>query len=164
MREVSLSEICLYCHHCPHRYRRRRHSSHHCERRRGPRGTRERTGCLLGLRPGNRLIARHPLLVVHVRLDQACVDRKPLAGNQPSRYALRHHALEYPAQGIALAKAFVPCAAEHRMVGYTVLDTELAEPTIGMPYFKVAICGFASKRAIPFRGMQVSRRTRGYRY
>jgi hypothetical protein len=25
----------------------------------------------------------------------------------------------------------VPCAAEHRMVGDTVLDAELAEPTIG---------------------------------
>jgi hypothetical protein len=31
----------------------------------------ERTGSLIGLRPGNRLIARHPLLLVHGCLDQA---------------------------------------------------------------------------------------------
>src|SRR5262249_15300100 len=53
------------------------------------------------------------------------------AAAQPSRDALRHHALEHPAQGIALAKAVMSCAAEHRMVGDTVLDTELAEPTVG---------------------------------
>ena len=32
------------------------------------------TGCLLGFRPGNRLIARHPLVLVHVRLDQARIN------------------------------------------------------------------------------------------
>src|SRR5262249_61600671 len=83
------------------------------------------TQCLLGLRPGNRLIARRPLLLVHVCLDQARIDRKPPASNQPSRDALRHHALKHPAQGVALAKALVPCAADHRMVGDTVLDAEL---------------------------------------
>src|SRR5262249_38596959 len=90
-----------------------------------------RTRCLLGLRPGNRLIAGRPLLLVHVCLDQARIDRKPFAANQPNRDALRHHALKHPAQGVALAKALVPCAAEHRMVGDTVLDAELTEPAIG---------------------------------
>src|SRR6516165_12014830 len=33
-----------------------------------------RTGRFLGLRPGNRLIARHPLLLVDIGLDQARVD------------------------------------------------------------------------------------------
>src|SRR5262249_9795562 len=56
-----------------------------------------RTRCLLGLRPGNRLIAGRPLLLVHVCLDQARIDRKPFAANQPNRDALRHHALEHPA-------------------------------------------------------------------
>jgi len=72
-----------------------------------------RTGCLLGLRPGNGLIARRSLLLVHVCLDQARIDRNPFAANQPSRDALRHHALKNPPQGVALAKAFMPCAAEH---------------------------------------------------
>ena len=36
-------------------------------------------GCLLGLRPGNRLIARHPLLLVHCCLDQARIDVNPLS-------------------------------------------------------------------------------------
>jgi hypothetical protein len=57
-----------------------------------------RTGCLLGLWPGNRLIARHRLLLVHVCLDQARIDRKPFAANQPGRDALRHHAFENPPQ------------------------------------------------------------------
>src|SRR5262249_33702749 len=46
-----------------------------------------RTGCLLGFRPNSRLIARHPLLLVHVRLDQARIDRKTLTANQPGRHA-----------------------------------------------------------------------------
>src|SRR6516164_4573011 len=33
-----------------------------------------RTGRFLGLRPGNRLIARHPLLLVDIGLDQARID------------------------------------------------------------------------------------------
>src|SRR5262249_47823291 len=51
-----------------------------------------RTRCLLGLRPGNRLIARRPLLLVHICFDQARIDRKPFAANQPNRDALRHYA------------------------------------------------------------------------
>jgi hypothetical protein len=33
-----------------------------------------RTGRVLGLRPGNRLTARHPLLLVDIGLDQARID------------------------------------------------------------------------------------------
>jgi hypothetical protein len=44
-----------------------------------------RTGCLLGLRPGDRLIAGQPLLLGRVCPDQARIDRKPFAANQPSR-------------------------------------------------------------------------------
>src|SRR5262249_43696161 len=72
-----------------------------------------RTGCLLRLRPGNRLIARQPLLLGCVCLDQARIDRKPLAADQPGRDALRYHAFENLPQGVALAKAFMPRAAEH---------------------------------------------------
>ena len=45
----------------------------------------------------NWLIARRSaLLLVHIRFDQARIDRKTLATNQTSRNALRHHALKYP--------------------------------------------------------------------
>src|SRR5262249_12446094 len=55
-----------------------------------------RTGCLLGL-PGDRLIAGQPLLLSRVCPDQARIDRKSLAANQPSCDALRHYAFEHPA-------------------------------------------------------------------
>ena len=76
-----------------------------------------RMGCLLCLRPAHRLVAGNPLLLVHIRLDQARIDRERFAANQPGRDAHRHHALEHPAQGIALAEAFMPGTAEHRMIG-----------------------------------------------
>ena len=76
-----------------------------------------RMGCLLRLRPGDRLVARNPLLLVHIRLDQARIDRERFAADQPGRDTHRHHALEHPSQSIALTKAFVPSAAEHRMIG-----------------------------------------------
>src|SRR6266536_6272105 len=85
-----------------------------------------RMRCFLGLRPGNRPITGDPLLLVHIRLDQARIDRKPFAANQPDRDAPRHHALEYPAQGIALTETLVPRTAEHGMVRDLVFDTELA--------------------------------------
>ena len=90
-----------------------------------------RMGCLLCLRPCNRLVARYPFLLVHIRLDQARIDRERFAPNQPGRNAHRHHSLEDPAQGIALSEAFLPRTAEHGVVGYFVFDAELAEPTIG---------------------------------
>ena len=84
-------------------------------------------GCLLCLRPSNRLVTGCPLLLVHVRLNQARIDRKRFAANQPSRDAHRHHTLEHSAQGIALTEALVPRTAEDRMIGNLVLDAELAK-------------------------------------
>ena len=75
------------------------------------------TGCLLHPRPGNRLVAGKTLILVHIRLDQARIDRKCLAAAKPGYDAHRHHALEHSPQSIALAKALVPRAAEHRMIG-----------------------------------------------
>jgi hypothetical protein len=37
----------------------------------------------------------------------------------------------------SLSQAFVPCAAEHRRVGDTVLDAELAEPAIGKVHLHI---------------------------
>ena len=89
-----------------------------------------RMGCFLRLRPGNRLVTGHPLLLIHIRLDQARIDRECFAANKPSRDAHRHYALEHAAQGIALTKTLVPRTAEHRMIGDIVLDPELAKPPI----------------------------------
>jgi len=90
-----------------------------------------RMRCFLTLRPGNRLVAAEPLLLVHICLDQARINRERFATNKPSRNACRHHTLEHPAQGVALTKAIMPRTAEHRMIGYPVLDTELAKPPVG---------------------------------
>src|SRR5688572_30689834 len=84
-----------------------------------------RMGCLFRLRPGDRLVARRSLLLVHIRLDQARIDRKRFAAHKPSRDAHSHHALKHPPQSIALAEAFVPGPAEHRMIGDLIFDTEL---------------------------------------
>src|SRR6266481_2066709 len=62
-------------------------------------------------RPGNRLVAREPLLLVHICLDQARINRERFATDKPSRDACRHHTLEHPAQGIALTKALMPRTA-----------------------------------------------------
>ncbi len=55
-----------------------------------------RMGCLLCLWPCKRLVAGDPLCLVHIRLDQARIDRERFASNQPGHDAHRHHALEYP--------------------------------------------------------------------
>src|SRR5579859_2586338 len=89
------------------------------------------TGCHLRLRPSNRLVARSPLMLVHIRLNQARIDRERFAADEPGRDAHRYHALEYTAQSIALAEPLVPRATEHRMIGNLVLDAELAKPPVG---------------------------------
>src|SRR6185369_8586511 len=93
-----------------------------------------RTGCLLRLRPGDRLVARNALLLVHIGFDQACIDRKCFTANQPSCDARSHYALKDPAQCIALAEALVPRTAKHRMIGDLVLDAEPTKPAIGEIY------------------------------
>jgi hypothetical protein len=42
------------------------------------------------------LVAGDPLRLVHIRLDQARIDRECLASNQPGCNANCHHALKYP--------------------------------------------------------------------
>src|SRR5215467_5523813 len=90
-----------------------------------------RIGSLIRLRPCKRLIAGDPLLLVHIRLDQARVDRERLAPHQPSRDTHRHHTFEHPTQGIALAEAFASRTAKYRVIGNLVFNTELTEPAIG---------------------------------
>src|SRR4029077_13982341 len=88
-------------------------------------------GGLLCLRPCNRLVAGDPLLLVYIRLDQACIDREPVAPTQPGRNAHCHYTLEDPTQSVALPEAFVPRTAEYRVIGDPVLNAELAEPPVG---------------------------------
>ncbi|MEA2919218.1 MAG: hypothetical protein QOJ15_11299 [Bradyrhizobium sp.] len=76
------------------------------------------------------LISGYTPGLVHIRLDQARIDRKRFAADQPRRDTRHHHALKYPPQGITLTKALMPCAAEHRMIGNPVLDVELAKPPV----------------------------------
>ena len=83
------------------------------------------------LGPCNRRVARKPLCLVHIRLDQAHIDRERFASDEPGRNAYPHHALEYAAQGIALAEAFVPRSTEYRMIGHLVFDPEFAKPPVG---------------------------------
>ena len=63
-------------------------------------------GCLFHLRPGDRLVARSSLLLVHIRLDQACINRKCFSAHKPSCDAHCHHALKNTPQSIALSEAF----------------------------------------------------------
>lgn len=73
----------------------------------------DRMGRFFCLRPGNRLITRHSLLLVDVRLDQARIDGKRLAADQSGRNAHTHYTLEDPSQGVTLAEAFLSRTAEH---------------------------------------------------
>src|ERR1044071_5223837 len=72
-----------------------------------------RMGSLFRLGPCDRLVARKPLRLVHICLDQACIDRERFAANKSRRNALHHHTLEHPAQGIARSKTFAPSTTEH---------------------------------------------------
>src|SRR5262249_100054 len=90
-----------------------------------------RMRCFLTLRPGNRLVAGEPLLLVHVCLDQARLNHAPFATNNPGREACRDQTRQRPAQGVARTEALMPRTAEHRMIGTPFLDTELAKPPVG---------------------------------
>ena len=85
----------------------------------------------LRLGPCNRLVAREPLHLVHIRLDQARIDRERFASDKPRRNAHRHHTLEYPAQGIARSETFAPRSTEHRMIWNAVFDPEFTKPPVG---------------------------------
>jgi hypothetical protein len=78
------------------------------------------------------------LRLVHIRLDQARIDRERFASNQPGRNAHCHYTLEHSAQGVALSEAFVPGAAEYRVIGDPVLDAEFAKPPASQVYLASA--------------------------
>ena len=53
------------------------------------------------------------------------------ATNETGRNARLDDTLRHAAKDIPLAKTFVPGTRERRMIRYSILDTELAEPAIG---------------------------------
>ena len=76
-------------------------------------------------------VSTHPLLLIHIRFDQARIDRERFAPNQPGRNAHCHYTLEDPTQSFALPEAFMPRTGEDRMIGDPVLNAQLTEPPVG---------------------------------
>jgi hypothetical protein len=56
-----------------------------------------RSRCLLRLRPANRLLTRNPLLLVHIRLDQARINGECFTPDQSGSDAHRHYPLKHSA-------------------------------------------------------------------
>ena len=70
------------------------------------------------------------LLVTSALIRLASIEN--ITPNQPNRSAHRLTTASKTRREIALSRrAFLPRTAEHRVIGYLVFDTELAEPTIG---------------------------------
>ena len=74
----------------------------------------------------------HPTLAVGIGLDQAGVDRKAFAGDEPFCDATAHHRLEHLPQNVALAEAAMTVLGEGRMIGTSPRQTE-AGRTIDRP-------------------------------
>lgn len=71
--------------------------------------------------------------IPRVRVDQTGVDRKAFAAHQPLVDAPLQHRREQPPQQIALAKAAVAGLREGRVIRYTAVETEPAEPSVWCP-------------------------------
>jgi len=70
-------------------------------------------------------------LLIGVGDNQACIDRKAFASDQPRCNARRHNTLEYTAKNITLAEPFAAGARERRGIRDLVLNVQAAEPAIG---------------------------------
>ena len=70
-------------------------------------------------------------LLVGIGLDQAGIDRKAFAADQPLVHAAPHHRLEQVAEEIALAKAAMAVLGEGGVVRHLALQAEAAEPAVG---------------------------------
>ena len=90
------SEACVYCRHHSTRHCLDRHLPHRSWWYLKPLDTHEPHGMPPRHAAGNWLIAGRPFLLVHISLDQAGVDRKSFAANQPDADALRHHTFKNP--------------------------------------------------------------------
>jgi 2-succinyl-5-enolpyruvyl-6-hydroxy-3-cyclohexene-1-carboxylate synthase len=70
-------------------------------------------------------------LLIGIGRNQAPINGKAFATNQTGRDARLDDPLEHPTKNISLAEALVAGARKCRMIGDSVLNTELAEPAIG---------------------------------
>ena len=75
-------------------------------------------------------MARNRALLVGVSRNQACVDRKPFATDQPSPNTCLNNTLENLAEDVAVTKAFIAGARERRMIRDLVFDAQAAEPAV----------------------------------
>jgi len=81
-----------------------------------------RTACAFG---GTLLVpfgSRDRTLLVGVRHDQAGIDRKPFAADQPCRNARFHDILEDTAENITVTEPLIAGARERREIRDLVLD------------------------------------------
>src|SRR3982074_688406 len=77
------------------------------------------------------VLTRNRALLVGVCLDQARIDCKAFTANKTSRNAPLDNTLEHATEYFSLAESLVAGARKCRMIRDSILDTELAEPTIG---------------------------------
>jgi hypothetical protein len=66
-----------------------------------------------------------------VRCDQAGIDGEPFAADKPFGHAASHDGLEQVAQNIAVAESAMTVAREGRMIGYSAIEPQAAEPAVG---------------------------------
>jgi hypothetical protein len=79
---------------------------------------------------GVPLVAGNRALLVGIRRDQARIDGKAFATDQPLAQAAFHHRLEQMPQDIALPETAVPVAREGRMVGHLAVQPQTAKPSV----------------------------------
>src|SRR5262249_48483365 len=77
------------------------------------------------------ILTRDRALLVGICLDQARVDRKAFATDQTGHNARIDDMFEYATNDISFAEALIARPREGRMIRDSILDTELAEPSIG---------------------------------
>lgn len=81
--------------------------------------------------PVDRLGGFGRTLLVGIGLDQAGIDRKAFAADQPLRDAALHGRLEQLAQQIALAEAALPVLREGQVIRRAAVEPEPTEPAVG---------------------------------
>ena len=78
----------------------------------------------------NPFLALDALLPVGVRLDQAGIDRKAFAANQPLRDAALQDRFKDAPQKIAFAETAMPVLREGGVIGDIAVEPEPAEPPV----------------------------------
>lgn len=95
-----------------------------------------RPSCIVAITPrtgsrGRPVDPSTPSMSDGIGLDQATIDGKALATDQPFGDAAGEHTLEQAAQEIAVAEAAVTILRKGRMVRYAALQAKPAEPAVG---------------------------------